>query len=422
MQNSRIITAIDVGTTKIFSIVAEKTGQTDLKVLGHSVVPCDGLKKGIISDVGATSRAIRASLEALEQTSGISVDSAYVGVTGAHIDFDNQRHPLEWAGKRGVITADEVTRVPQALASTGVESGRKIIHALPMTYWLDGMAGIKNPVGMHTRHLEVDTHVVTGSSTLIDKLVDATEGAGIKVEALVLEPLASSEALLTVEERNSGAALVDIGGGTTDVVVFQNGNICYTSVIPVGGYQFTNDICLTYNTPYREAEEAKLKYAHTDPSRILSDQEVSLPVADRTAELKVPLRDLSQLMRERAQELVRLISLALQEAQVEDVASLPLIMTGGTANLRGLQWLMQQTLTRRVRIGLPGGSIPRELRSPLFSTGVGILLWAIKQPEMLSGRSTYYNGATAEEAGDGLLARLFRQIKNLLPMQLISVN
>ena len=419
-QSTNIFTAIDVGTTKVCTIVGSSSGPKKLEVLAHSVVPCDGLRKGNVADVVATQRAIRASIEEVERLTGIKVESAYVGVAGGHVTFENRRDSVEWAGKRGVISAADVTHVPEAVAASSARAGRQVIHAIPMTYSLDGENGIRNPLGMHSSHFEVETHVVTGASPFIDKLVRAVEGAGISVESLVLEPLASSEAVLTKEEREEGVALVDIGGGTTDVVVFRRGAIDYTAVIPVGGYQFTNDICQTYNAPYDVAEETKLTYANTEPDSVGLEEEISLSVLDRKSELKVLRRDICQLTRERGQELMRLIKLKLQEAKVEDISKTQLVITGGTSSLPGLQGLLQRSLTHKVRVGVPNGrsNVPADLQAPAYSTGVGILLWAAAQRRVSAGAMT--NGAGGEEPREGLLSRLFTQVRNLFSLDLFS--
>lgn len=381
MQDSKILTAIDVGTTKVCTIIAKKLDSGRFEVLGHSLVPCNGLSKGNVDDVIATQRAVSQSLQEAQQKAGIKVTSAHVGVTGSHVSFENRFDTMDWVGKHGVITEDDLSRVPETVATASKTFGRKVIHAIPVSYTLDGSPGIKNPMGMHTRHMEVETHLVSGSTTLLDRLIGAVEHSGVKVESLVLEPLASSEAVLTLEERIKGAAVIDIGGGTTDVMVFQGGSIAYSAVIPVGGFQFTNDICLTYNTPYEDAEEAKLNFAHTEPDTVGSLEEITLPVAGRSIGLKVPRRDLCQLMRERAMELMRLIMLKLKEADKLDVADFQLVLTGGASNLAGLEQMIKRTLTSNVRIGVPEAhtGIPKELQSPQFSTGVGILIWARSQ-------------------------------------------
>ena len=419
MRDAKTIVAIDVGTTKVCTIIGQQSESGSLKILGYGVVPSEGLRKGNVTDIEATERAVRASVELAEKRAGVKVESAYVGVTGSHVSFENRNDILDWVGKRGVITGDDLIRVPQKIAASVGDLGREVIHALPMAYSLDGKQGIKNPLGMHSDRLEVATHVVTASPTLTHRLVQAVENAGIKVESLVLEPLASSEAVLTREEREAGVALADIGGGTTDVVVYRNGSIYFSSVIPVGGNQFTNDISLTYNTPYASAEATKLAFAHTEPETVRPDEEVHLPVVGRTTELKVPRHELCQLTRERGQELVRLIKLKLEDAKVGDITKFRLVVTGGGSALPGLEGLIQRVLTRHVRTGLPNGyvdDVPDDLITPAHATGVGILLWAANQPtaEVSNGTNGSSNRATREASRNGgAVSRFFKQMRSL---------
>ena len=279
MQDTKIITAIDVGTSKVCTLMARRSGANGVKVLAHSVVPSEGLEKGNVADVASAEKAIRRSIRQCEIRAGVKIPSAHVGIAGSHVSFENRWDELGWAGKEGVITAEELDRVPTSVAAAGAESGRQVIHAIPMVYALDGQRGIRDPKGMHSRQLEVQTHVVTGASSFVDKLLDAVQSTGVKVDSLVLEPLASSEAVLTRHERLQRVAVVDIGGGTTDVVVFKGGRMFFTAVIPVGGYQFTNDICQTYDTTYATAEEVKIEHAHADPFLIHPQEEISLAVS-----------------------------------------------------------------------------------------------------------------------------------------------
>ena len=424
-QDASIIAAIDIGTTKVCTIIGRLTDSKGIEVLAHSVVPSEGIKKGNVQDVSAAGSVVRESIRVAKQKAGVSIQSAYVGVAGAHISFENRQDVLDWAAKRGVITAHDLTQVPRTVASnTCNEPGRRMIHAIPMAYSLDGGHGIRNPVGMHTRNLEVETHLVTGASSYLDKLVEAVEHAGVQVKELVLEPLASSEAVLSPQEKERGVALVDIGGGTTDLVMFKKGSMYLTSVIPVGGYQFTNDICLTYNTPYEAAEAVKLEYAHTESYVVRSLEEISLPVVGRATEARVLRRDICQLVRERAQELVRLIKLYLREAGIEDISSIQFVLTGGSASLPGLDALMQRTLANRVRIGVPNNhqAIPNELRSPAYATSVGILLWALKQNRSATAQAIDEGSSYVNNGRDRLMTRLLRQIKKFSPMELLSTR
>ena len=415
MQDTKIITAIDVGTSKVCTLMARRSGANGVKVLAHSVVPSEGLEKGNVADVASAEKAIRRSIRQCEIRAGVKIPSAHVGIAGSHVSFENRWDELGWAGKEGVITAEELDRVPTSVAAAGAESGRQVIHAIPMVYALDGQRGIRDPKGMHSRQLEVQTHVVTGASSFVDKLLDAVQSTGVKVDSLVLEPLASSEAVLTRHERLQRVAVVDIGGGTTDVVVFKGGRMFFTAVIPVGGYQFTNDICQTYDTTYATAEEVKIEHAHADPFLIHPQEEISLAVSGMSREIKVPRRDICQLTRERAQELMRLIKLKLQDANMGEFSNVQLVLTGGTANLPGLAQLATQTITNRVRIGVPDGrtNVPQELKAPSHSTGVGILLWAMNQSKPVAEYTTNGKGADVQTGTVGIFSRLLERARNL---------
>jgi len=403
--------AIDVGTSKVCTIIARREGGRRFSVLSHSVVPSQGLQKGIVTDISATQSVIRESATKAARQARATVKEAYVGVTGSHVNFENRLDELDWAAKRGVITPADIRRVPTSVAAASAEPGRKVLHALPRNYILDGQSGIRNPLGMHTSQVKVETHVVTAAAMFIDKLNQAVRQAGVSVRELVLEPIASAEAVLTVEERESGVALVDIGGGTTDMVVYRQGTVLYNAALPIGGFQFTNDICLTYDTTYEAAEAVKLEHGTTDPASLGAIADVSLPLAGRVSNRTVALRDLSQLLRERAQELVRLIRIKLTESGYTEASEVRLVLTGGSASLPGLEDMIRRTITRHVRIGSPDDvpGIPDELRSPMFATSVGLLLWAIER-QGAPGHVNHSNNHETEEQPNRGVSRFFKKM------------
>jgi cell division protein FtsA len=403
--------AIDVGTSKVCTIIARREGGRRFSVLSHSVVPSQGLQKGIVTDISATQSVIRESATKAARQAQATVEEAYVGVTGSHVNFENRLDELDWAAKRGVITPADIRRVPTSVAAASAEPGRKVLHALPRNYILDGQSGIRNPLGMHTSQVKVETHVVTAAAMFIDKLNQAVRQAGVSVRELVLEPIASAEAVLTVEERESGVALVDIGGGTTDMVVYRQGTVLYNAALPIGGFQFTNDICLTYDTTYEAAEAVKLEHGTTDPASLGAIADVSLPLAGRVSNRTVALRDLSQLLRERAQELVRLIRIKLTESVYTEASEVRLVLTGGSASLPGLEDMIRRTITRHVRIGSPDNvpGIPDELRSPMFATSVGLLLWAIER-QGAPGHVNHSNNHETEEQPNRGVSRFFKKM------------
>ena len=386
MQNSKVFTAIDIGTTKVFTVIGRKSDDGIIEVLGHGVAPCNGVRKGMIEDVSATQAAVKSSVGKAERISGVMVNSAFVGITGRDISYEKSIDTIDWVGEHGVITHSEMERVPVSVAGSranGSRYGRKVIHAIPHSYSIDGMSGLSDPMGIHTRKIDVETHLVQGSEVEITKLDTAVKAAGIEIEALVLEALASSESVLMQEEKIRGAAMVDIGGGTTDVMVYKNGSMHYSSVIPVGGYQFTNDICVVYNTTFDAAEDVKLNLANVLPNSTTIHEHVSLPIYAGQTSLEVSLHDICRLTRERAQELIRMIVLKLKEGGVRDLNEYPIVLTGGGSKLRGFEELFKAGSSAKVRMGAPLNyyGIPRELQQPMYSAGTGMLLWAIRQQD-----------------------------------------
>ncbi len=386
MQKSRLYAAIDIGTTKVFTVIGKKADDGRVDILGYGLAPCSGVHKGVVEDVSATQNAIRSSVSMAERSGGTTIDTAFVGISGTSISYEKRMDTIDWVGEHGVITARDVERVPQSIVDNGANGrhyGRKTIHAIPQSYSIDGKIGVHDPMGMHTRKIDVETHLVEGSEVEINRLTKAVEEIGIKVESLVLEALADSESALTQEEKVRGAAVIDIGGGTTDIMVFKNGSMSYSSVIPVGGFQFTNDICVVYNTSYEAAEEAKLTYASVQADSVRIHEEITLPIASSNTFTKVSLHEICQLTRERANELVRLIVLKLREGGIHDLKGYRIVLSGGGSMLSGFLDLFQIGTSANVRLGTPFGylGVPAELRTPAYSTGTGILIWAAHQDD-----------------------------------------
>ena len=386
MQSSKVFAAIDIGTTKVLTVIGRKVDDGRVEVLGHGVAPCSGVRKGVVEDVAATQTSVRSSVSQAERASGAQVDTAFVGITGMGISYEKRLDTIDWVGEHGVITYDEVENVPDSVVGNGVNGhhfGRQVIHAIPRSYSIDGKIGVSDPMGMHTSRVDVETHLVQASEMEIGRLTQAVEGAGIKIESLVLEALGSCESVLTQEEKVRGAALIDMGGGTTDVMIFRDGTMQYSSVIPVGGFQFTNDICVVYNTTYEAAEEVKINQASVLPDAAKIHEEVSLPISGGSTALRVSLHDICQLTRERAQELTRLIVLKLKEGGIHDLTNYRIVLSGGGSRLTGFYDLFRVGTSANVRLGAPLGylGVPRELQTPMCSTGTGILLWATHQDD-----------------------------------------
>ncbi|PKH46301.1 cell division protein FtsA, partial [Dehalococcoides mccartyi] len=259
-MKNRIVTAIDVGTTKICTIIAEVNPVGGVNVVGVGIGPSQGLHKGLVVNINDARESIRESIRKAEQASGYKVESAYVGVTGRHVTSMNNKGVVAITRNDRLVRSDDLKRVMATAQNISVPNDRKLLHVIPRTYAVDGQSGVKNPVGMHGFRLDVETHIITAAATSVQNLVKCIRGLGIDIDDLVLEPIASSEAVLTDDEKQVGVILADIGGGTTDICVFKDGSIWHTAIIPVAGYQLTRDVAIGLGLPFDVAEEMKKRY------------------------------------------------------------------------------------------------------------------------------------------------------------------
>jgi cell division protein FtsA len=401
----RIISAIDVGTTKVATIVANIKAEDDIEVLGVGVVPCRGLHKGVVVNMDEARQSIASSVREAQRISGIRIDSAYVGVTGRHISSLNNRGVVAIPRDDRLVRTQDLKRVLSAARNIAVAEGKKVIHAIPRSYALDGQEGVIQPVGMHGSRLDVETHIVTASLTSIQNLAKCVRSVGVDVEDLILEPLASGEAALTPEERESGVIMADIGGGTTDIAVFKNGSIYHTGILPVAGYQVTSDISIGLGLPFNIAEKMKKRYGNVTPTLDM-DQMVQVGIENGHS---ASYKDLCNIIRARMEELLQLILLEMPTSDYQTLAPCGLVLTGGTSNLSGLDELGQSLLRIPVRKGRPLSSgiygISDILHDPSYATTLGLILWQVRGKE----------GSTYRERRAGnwssfvsLLRKLFR--------------
>ena len=380
------ITAIDIGTTKIATIVAQYSKSGSIEILGHSVVPCKGLSKGNVVDVEKTSEGISQSISILRQYYNLNIKSAFLGITGSHVNFEDRWDKLDSVAKSGVITREDIIKNPLKASDQNIDN-KSILHTIPISYSVDGANEILNPIGMHSSNLSVKTHLISASPSAVTKLIQSANEADIESDGLILEPLASSHSVINENEKNDGFLMVDIGGGTTDLMFFKNKRVEYTAVIPVGGFHFTNDIASTYKIDTREAEDIKIKFGSaTTNIKNNTVPEIEMKSKLSPAPIKVPHTELIRLTRERAQELVKLINIKTKQIDFENNPQYKIVLTGGTSNLNGLSDLISRNITTNVRIGSPKlglnnlvkfKNIPEELKNPRFATVLGMVLWSI---------------------------------------------
>jgi cell division protein FtsA len=377
MKKRSNLTSIDVGTTKICTTIAELSDSGDAYVVGVGVTPSNGLHKGLVVNINEAREAIRASVRKAEQACNYKVESAYLGVTGRHVSSINNRGVVAITRNDRLVRPDDLKRVLSSAQSVRVPSDRRLLHVIPRGYSVDGQVGVKNPVGMYGFRLDVETHIITAAATSIQNLVKCIRGIGIDIDDLILEPLASSEAVLTEDEKQVGVVLADIGGGTTDICVFKDGSIYHSAILPVAGYQLTRDVAIGLGLPFDVAEEMKKRYGSVMPV-YESKMETANPISEDGH--GVSYQDLCDIIRARVEEVLRLILLELPSSDYETLVPAGLVLTGGSSNLSGIETLGREILRLPVRVGVPThiSGITDSLRDPAYATSVGLLLWGAK--------------------------------------------
>ncbi len=402
-MKKQTITSIDVGTTKVCTTIADVDDGGGIRIIGVGVTPSKGLHKGLVVNINDARETIRESVRKAEQASGHKIESAYVGVTGRHVSSLNNRGVVAITRGDRVVRSDDLKRVLQCAQNVKIPSDRKLLHVIPRGYSIDGQMGVKNPVGMHGFRLDAETHIITAAVTSVQNLVKCIRSIGIDTDDLILEPLASSEAVLTEDEKQVGVILADMGGGTTDVAVFKDGSIWHTSILPVAGYQLTRDVSIGLGLPFDVAEEMKRRYGSVMP---VYEGKVETPSTISEDGHGVSYQDLCDIIRARMEEIIRLILLELPRAEYETLVPAGLVLTGGCANLSGMEALGRDILRLPVRVGIPTNmyGITDTLRDPAYATSVGLLLWAAKH----EGKRTWQ----PRGFGGGLWRLVFR-IRNL---------
>ncbi|MCL6647032.1 MAG: cell division protein FtsA [Chloroflexi bacterium] len=412
MARERVIAAIDIGTTKVCTLVGGRGRDGETEILGVGVAPARGLRKGAVVDLDAAVESVRASLEKAERTSGFKIVSAYVGIAGEHIGSQNNRGAVAISHPDHVITPDDSVRVIESARAVPVPANREVIHIIPRAYAIDGQDGVKNPIGMHGFRLEVETHIVTGSATSIQNVMKCVNRAGVEVDDLVLQPLASCEAVLTEEEKEMGVLLADIGGGTTDLALFVDGAVWHTASLPVGGWHLSNDIAVALGTPFPVAEELKARATQVMAHLVDPGEMVDIPAFGNEARRRVARRELCEIVEERVREILQLIIADIKRTGYDGLLPAGMVLTGGTANLVGIDRYAHDQYRMPVRVGRPRGlrGLTDTVSDPAYATSVGLLLWGLKVSEH-EARAI----AAKRRPGGELARRLFGWARELLP-------
>ncbi|MCH7842230.1 MAG: cell division protein FtsA [Chloroflexi bacterium] len=380
MARDTFYTAVDIGTDKVTSIMARVGSEGELKVLGTGVVTSQGVQKGRIENIDEVKEAVHTSLEEAQRYIGNGTPTGvYTSVTGTHLSSLNTREVVDNPDDVGDITGKLLDRLLRG-SFPDVGPGQEVLHVIPIGYHVDGMSGIRNPVGLHGNLVEVEAHVVIGDAVILKNTVKVIEANKASVKSMVLHSLASAEATLSGDEREMGVVLVDIGGGTTDIAIYRQGQPWYSAVIPVGGSQLTRDLSVALKTPVYMTEEMKIKWGSVMPETVPADQEVMIPSFQGQPKHSLSRRILCEPLHDRMVELIKLIVLKVRQSGLREFPPGGIVLTGGGAEMTGLTELVQKTLGGQVRIAFPEGiaGLPAQLRKPAFSAAVGLLLWGIK--------------------------------------------
>jgi cell division protein FtsA len=412
------ISAIDIGTTKVCALMAGVThdslGNLALRILGEGQTASQGIRRGVVVNVSEAIACISEAVEKCEQDAGQTVVSAYVGIAGSHVSTLNSRGVSPVDARHGVTSSD-MQRALEGARAVALPQNQEVIHTIARHWTVDGQSNVQHPLGMSAYRLEVDAHIVTGSSTAINNLAQCVRAHNIEIDELVLEPLAANEAVLRPEERRMGVAVVDMGGGTTDIAVFLDDGLCHTVILDMGGNHFTNDIAVGLHAPFETAEELKLRYGSVMPESVPDDDKVWASVFGEKAERSFSRRFFCEILEERAAEMFEIIAGRLDDSGYFDKLPAGVVLTGGSSQLPGLTELGRSVLGMPVRVGAPTNRLPltglsRNLQSPAYATSTGLLLWGLHE-DARKIRRQY----PSDQGQYGWAGQAMRWLKNLLP-------
>lgn len=382
-HESKIIAAIDIGTTKIVAIVGRTTENGTLEMLGMEHVPSSGVKRGVVLNIDETVAAVKKVISRIEERLDMKLEDVYVGIAGQHIKSLRNRG-YRFIEKGFEITQADVDHLFDDNYKIPVEAGEKIMHVIPQDYIVDNEMGVKNPVGMSGRRLEGNFHIVLGRIASVKNIEKCIRRVGLQLNDLILEPLASSKSVLTDEEKEAGVVLVDIGGGTTDVAVFYDGIIRHTAVIPFGGNVVTSDIKEGCSVLYKQAESLKVQFGSAMGDMEREDMVVTIPGIAGWEPKEISFKSLAYIIQARMEEIIDYVTFQIESSGYYDKVGAGIVLTGGGALLKNLSQLIKYRTGLDVRIGLPdkflGGNIPEEAHMPMYATSIGLLMSAHDRP------------------------------------------
>jgi len=402
-QREQYVAAIDIGTTKIVSIVGKKNESGKIEILGLSKAPSNGVKRGVVLNIEETVDAILKTVDDVQDRSGVAFTDVFVGIAGQHIKSMKSRGYINRESSDDEISKEDVFNLTQDMHKIPIEIGEEIIHVIPQNFIVDNETGVKNPIGMCGRRLEANFHIVIGQVASAKNIEKCIRKAGLNVKDLILEPLASADAVLTDDEKEAGVVLVDIGGGTTDVAVYYDNIIRHTAVIPFGGNVVTNDIKEVCSILQRFAEQLKLQYGSALGDIAPEDKVVSVPGISGREPKEISFKSLAYIIQSRMEEIIDSVNFEIQSSGYADKLSAGVVLTGGGAMLKHLAQLVKFKTAMDVRIGLPNenlsGSSKEEINQPMFATSVGLIMRGFDYLETFKSN---FNAGHKSEVNEGI--------------------
>jgi cell division protein FtsA len=401
---NNMLVGLDLGTTKVCAIVGEVKDDGKVDIIGIGISPSHGLKKGVVVNIDSTVESIKKAVHEAEMMAGVEINSAYVGISGGHIKGMNSRGVA--AIKNREVGPADVARAIDGARAVNIPMDQQILHVLPQEFIIDDQDGIKDPHGMSGTRLDVKVHIITGAVTAIQNIVKSCSRAGLHVIDLVLQPLASSRAVLTSEEQELGVVVVDIGGGTTDIAFFLEGSLWHTEVLPVGGNHLTNDIAIGLRTPASEAEKIKIKYGCALSSLVKHEETLDVPSVGGRPPRLLSRQILCEIIEPRIEELFGMVQQRLKKTGFEDMFASGVVLTGGTALMEGVQDAAERYLGLPIRRGTPRniGGLMDVVNSPIYATGVGLVLYGAENVQ----------AAPHKFSGSGSLKRLWKWVEGFV--------
>ena len=398
--NKDLIVGIDIGTSKVVTLVGEMTTDGKLNVIGFGSHPSQGLKRGVVVNIESTVQSIQRSVEDAELMVGCEIYSAYTGIAGSHIRSINSHGIV--AIRDQEVSQTDVDRVLDAAKAIAIPADQKILHVLAQEYIIDNQDSIREPIGMSGVRLEAKVHIVTGAVSAAQNIVKCMKRCGLATSDIVLEQFASSQSILTEDEKELGVCMIDIGGGTSDIAIFTDGSIRYTAVIPIAGDQVTNDIAIALRTPTRHADEIKIKYGCALQEMVDSNQMIDIPSLGEKAPRRLQRRALAEVIEARYEELFTLAAAELRRSGLERLLAAGIVLTGGASKVVGAQELAERIFNVPVRIGKPNHvtGLADIIDNPIYATGVGLLVYASRQ------RNTQHDVTISQPSMKGLWSRM----------------